>query len=254
MRKTRKILILVIVLIFIFWYFLFLNYSTPILVYHSFDESKIKDYPVVSPRVFSEQMRFIKKGGYKVISLKEYCRHLKEKNAQLRNTVIITFDDGLEDNMVAVEILKDFDFAATIFLIVDNIGKSGYLTKENIEWFLKNTKVNIGSHTLRHRYLPELDKDDLKKEIIDSKITLEKLFGVTVDTISYPVGGFNHKVLKIVEDAGYLCACTTNRGFDKKINRFQLRRIKITNKDLGFKLWIKLSGFYNFFKRVKKPF
>ncbi|MCM8820168.1 MAG: polysaccharide deacetylase family protein [Candidatus Omnitrophica bacterium] len=254
MRKILKFIIVIFVLIFTFWYFLFLNYSTPILMYHSLDESKIKDYPVVSTRVFLEQMKFIKKIGYKVISLTDYCRHLKEKNTQLRNAVVITFDDGLKDNMMAVNILKDFDFTATIFLIADRIGQNGYLTEENIKWFLKNTKINIGSHTLRHLYLPDLDVDELKDEILGSKIKLQKLFDTAVDTISYPAGGFNEKVLKIVEEAGYLCACTTNRSFSKKNNYFQLRRIKITNRDLGFKLWIKLSGFYNFFKIPRKPF
>jgi len=38
------------------------------------------------------------------------------------------------------------------------------------------------------------------------------------------------------------------------LDRFSLRRIKITDRDLGFRLWIKLTGFYNIFKKLKKPY
>ena len=86
------------------------------------------------------------------------------------------------------------------------------------------------------------------------KKNLEELFLKDIKTISYPVGGFDKRVLKEVENSDYLCGCTTNRGFSKKLDRFALRRIKITNRDLGLRLWAKLSGFYNIFKKVKKPY
>jgi hypothetical protein len=60
--------------------------------------------------------------------------------------------------------------------------------------------------------------------------------------------------LREVKEAGFLCACTTNRGYSGNVDRFALRRIKITNRDKGFSLWIKLSGFYDMFKKVRKPY
>ena len=252
MKKFRFILIF-FVLVLSFLFYLNLNYSTPILMYHSFDKNR-KNYASIDLDIFYKQMEYIKEKKYNVISLDEYCRFLIKNNRHPKKSVVITIDDGYKDNLKAIEILKKFDFPATIFLIVSKINKNGYLTEEDIKNFLKDTKITIGSHTLTHRYLPELNKKDLEKEISLSKKILEKKFPVDINTIAYPVGGFDKRVLEEVEKAGFLCACTTNRGFSNKLNLFAIRRIKITNKDLGFRLWIKLTGFYNIFKKLKKPY
>jgi peptidoglycan/xylan/chitin deacetylase (PgdA/CDA1 family) len=223
-------------------------------MYHSLDVSRLNEYAVVEPDIFRRQMEFLKKGGYKVIPLEEYCQALADKKDTPRGTVIITFDDGYLDNLEAIKILKKYDYSATIFLVNSRIGKKGFLSKEDIEFFLANTRVKIGSHTLSHAYLPDLDAGQIRKEIFESKKNLSKNFKQDIKSIAYPIGAFNEETLQIARDSDYLCACTTNRGFSKTLNRFALRRVKITNRDLGIRLWAKASGFYNIFKKVKKPF
>ncbi|UCC94391.1 MAG: polysaccharide deacetylase family protein [Candidatus Omnitrophota bacterium] len=244
--------------IFCLYVYLSTHYETPILMYHSFDAARVGKYAAVSPQIFRAQMKFIKKGGYNVISLDDYCKLFLEGKEISKKTVIITIDDGYKDNTQAIEILKEFDFPATIFLIVDKIGKTidgiGYLSKEDISGFLQKTQGRIGSHTLSEAYLPQLQDEELHPEIALSRMRLERLFGVSVATFSYTIGGFDERALTEVEKAGYLCACTTNRGFSKKLDRFALRRIKVTNRDLGIRLWAKLSGFYNVFRKPKKPY
>ena len=254
MRKRLVFLLIVIVLLGSAWIYLNQNYTTPILMYHSLDKDRIETYAAVDPVVFRQQMEFIKAGKYKVVPLSQYCRLLKSDKPIPRNLVIITFDDGYKDNLKAVEILKEFGYPATIFIIVGKIGEKGYLSKEDIVSILSDTEVSIGSHTLTHAYLPDQGKERVKREIFQSKKQLEEHFSKNIETISYPIGGFTKQVLKEVESAKYLCACATNRGFSKKLNRFALRRIKITNRNLGFRLWAKLSGFYNAFRKPKYPY
>lgn len=253
--KTLGLVILIFaVLVFSFWIYLCNSHTTPILMYHSLDKAKVGAYAAVDVAVFYRQMEFIKKGKYEVISLDEYCQRLREDKAIPWNTVVITFDDGYKDNLEGIRILNDFGFPATIFVIADKIGKEGYLRSEDIDDFIENTKVRIGSHGLDSSYLPEADNDKLKREIKGSKYELEKMFFQQVNTFAYPVGGFDQRALKEVDDAGYLCACTTNRGFSSKQDIYALRRIKISNRDLGMRLWAKLSGFYNVFRKVKNPY
>lgn len=223
-------------------------------MYHSLDAKRVKTYAAVAPETFYQQMKFIKDKGYQVIALDEYCQLLKDGKSIPRNSLVITFDDGYKDNLAAVEILKKFNYPVTFFIIVGKIGKEGYLSKDDIASFLRNENIKIGSHTLNEAYLPDFSGRELKEEILGSKKGLEELFGQEIKTISYTIGGFTKEVLDEVEKAGYLCGCTTNRGFSKKLNRFALRRIKITNRDLGIRLWVKLSGFYNIFKKPKKPY
>ena len=255
MNKKKVFFILTIITILFFsGIYVYTHRSVPILMYHSFDAQRIGEYAAVSPQTFKKQLEFMKEKGYQVISLSEYCRLLKTKEPIPHKAVVLTIDDGLRDTRAAIEMLNQFDFPATVFLIVDKIDKQDYLTQETIRWFLDNTRVSIGSHTLTHAYLPSLSEAQIKEEIYLSKQRLEKMFSYPVVTISYPIGGFNQSVLSEVEEAGYLCACATNRGFSRKLNIFALRRIKITERDLGFKLWAKLSGVYTVFKKVKYPY
>lgn len=256
MKKLSIFLLVVILLFGSFWVYLNQNYNTPILMYHSFDKAKVKTYAAVDPVVFRQQIEFIKAGEYRVIFLAEYCQLLKEGKSIPKNLVVITFDDGYKDNLKAIEVLKEFGYPATIFIIAKEIGRDGFLSREDIGSFLvdEEIRVSIGSHTLTHAYLPDQEKLAMKREIFQSKSLLEENFSQDVETFSYPIGGFTKEVLADVEEVGYLCACATNRGFSKQLNRFALRRIKITNRDLGFRLWAKLSGFYNAFRKLKKPY
>ena len=256
MKKIKVFVLLVVLIIGSFFIYINQNYATPILMYHSIDKSRVETYSSVSSTTFRKQMEFIKDHNYKVVSLFDYCSLLKEGKTIPRNLVVITFDDGYKDNFKAIEILEEFDFPMTVFLIVNEIGKDSFLRSESIVSFLgdEDMEIDIGSHTLTHAYLPDQNRTSIKKEIFESKKMLENRFSKNVETISYPIGGFDKEVLDDVEEAGYLCACATNRGFSRKIDRFALRRIKVTNRDLGFRMWAKLSGFYNAFRKPKNPY
>ncbi len=254
MKKILSyIFITLITVILIFFIVLGLNHQTPILMYHSLDKTRVETYAAVDLEIFKRQLDFIRKNQYQPITLSRYCQMLKNNKPISSKHIVITFDDGYQDNLEGIKLLNKQNMPATIFIIGKNIGQDGYLSKKQIKYFLKNSKVEIGSHTLTHRYLPDLTNPEIKTEVFQSKKYFEDLFNTKVETISYPIGGFDKRVLKTVKDSDYLCACTTNRGFSKKQDRFALRRIKISNDDLGIKLWAKISGFYNFFKRVKEP-
>lgn len=236
-----------------FWLYLWSHYEVPILMYHTLDASRVSDYAAVSAQHFYEQMAFIKKRGYRVISLEDYCRMVKNRQPYAHDLVVITFDDGFKDNVRAAEILQKFDFPATIFLVTDKIGTDFHLSAEDIRAILRNSRVGIGSHTLTHRSLYMLDGQTQRSEIAGSKEKLQAMFGHKITTITYPGGGYNNETIRLARDADYLCACTTNRGFSRTRELFALRRIKVTDRDTEFSLWAKLSGFYNLFRRLRKP-
>ena len=60
----------------------------------------------------------------------------------------------------------------------------------------------------------------------------------------------------MVKQAGYDSACTTNRG-DDRFNRdiYELKRVRFSDQDDRIDyLWMKLSGFYNLFRKAKNPY
>ncbi len=224
-------------------------YYPPILMYHSLDLDRTGT-PTISEAGFEYHLRYLKEHGYRVVPVEELVAEIKKGHIP-RRAVAITFDDGYKDNLKAVRLLKEYGFPATIFVIVGRIGEEGYLSVEDLRQIEAHTKVRIGSHTINHYVLYEAPDPEL--EIKGSKARLEKMLGHEVRTISYPVGGFNRKILRLVKEAGYCCAFTTNRGYSRGIDIYALRRIKMKDSDKGLHLWFKLSGYYDLFRRIRRP-
>lgn len=251
MRKFFLILFSTAIFLGVFCFFwLFPRYTVPILMYHSISYENGSFF--VTPENLAKQMEYINKKGYEVITLDELARSIKDKRRLKRNKVVITLDDGYEDNFIyAYPVFKKFGFAAVIFLPTDNIGRKGFLNWDQIRVMSKN-KISFGGHTRTHLYLGDVsDVKVLWDEIAGSKKVIEQEIGVPADYFCYPVGGFNARVKEIVRESGYKGACTTNRGPDRfNGDIYELGRVKVTNSDMTkpFAFWIKLSGYYNLFR------
>lgn len=238
-----------------FWCGISNKYVVPIVMYHHVGYAQKPDKNTVSPEIFESQIAFLKKNKYRVIPLGEVVMAIKEKRNLPKQSVVITFDDGYEDNYTnAFPILKQYGFPATIFVITDIIGTSGQLTIGQMKEML-NTGIEMASHTQGHPYLPEQSSERQKKEIFESKRVLQESLGIPVRHISYPSGGFNEQIKTFVKEAGYEGACTTNRGFARlNEDEYELKRIRLSNQDnKELFLWFKLSGYYNFFRKSVNP-
>lgn len=265
MPKAIKRLALSLIIVAIFltaFYYLWLSprYTVPVLMYH-----RISDGPneslFVKPDSFLRQMAYIKWRSYNVISLDKLVEGIKNGKKFKHNTVVITFDDGYEDNYIsAYPTLKSYGFSATIFLISNYIDKKeDFLKWQQIKGMLDGNKITFGGHTKNNVYLPDIKmKSKLKDEIADCKRDIEAKIGRRIDYFCYPTGGFTEEIKKIVQEAGYKGACTTNRGFGK-LNKdvYELKRIKIKGSDFvkdPLSFWAKLSGYYNLFRKGKRPY
>ncbi len=260
MDKVRKIFIILIVFIFFigscFLLWVSNNYVVPIMMYHNVDNTHYSEGNWITPENFERHMIYLKEHGYNVISLDELVTAIKEKQHISRKTVVITFDDGFENNYTnAYPILKQYGFPATMFIPSDLVNTKGRLTWEEIKEMAKHG-VDIGSHGRVGEYLPSFSKKRQRDEIFTSKRILEDKLGRKISYFAYPIGGFTQDIKKMLVSAGYKGACTTNRGFDKKnLDVFELNRIKFSNKDNSdIILWAKLSGYYNLFRGYRAPF
>jgi len=231
-------------------------YVVPILMYHHVDALAHDGTNSVLVKNFSRQMEFLHRRGYNVISLDDLVEGAKANKKFPRNSVVITFDDGYENNyLFAYSYLKKYNFPAIIFIAPTLIGEEEYLNWDEAREVLEN-KISFGGHSLTHQYLPDIkDEKELIEQIVGCKRLIEAELNEPVEFFCYPIGGFNEKIKKIVKDVGYKAACTTNRGFDK-FNRdlFELKRIKITDSDANLiHFWGKLSGYYNLFRKPRNP-
>ncbi len=224
-------------------------FETPVLMYHLVDYTHPNSKsPAVTPETFEAQMQFLKVHRYQVRPLVQVIVDLKAGKKIKPRTVCITFDDGTEDNFKnAFPVLKKLGLPATIFMITGNIGKPGWLTEKQLK-ILDESEVSIGSHTVTHAYLPQLAEQEIRRELTDSKLALESILGHPVTLFSYPAGGTTPEVRALVQTSGYEGAVTTNYGKIKH-DFYGLHRIKVSESNSLFNMWIKVSGLYHLGKK-----
>ncbi len=232
------------------------HYVVPIMTYHHVNNADPNRQDTVSPERFERHMAYLKKHHFNVLPLSTLVQIIKQGKPLPRQSVVITFDDGYEDNFqYAFPVLRKYGFPTTIFVITDIVNTEGYLTTTEMKEMLAQG-IEIGSHTRRHAYLPGILGKTLVEEVKGSKDWLEQELGVTINNFAYPAGGFNEEAKQLVQEAGYESACTTNRGYDR-FNRdvYELKRIRFSGQDdRSCYLWMKLTGFYNLFRKAKNPY
>ena len=259
-RKRLIVFIILCILIVSFINFVQARYVVPIIMYHSINSvvQKGSNLLVVSPDNFRRQMRFLKDRHYNVLPLEEVASIISHKKKAPPRTIVITFDDGYKDNYTyAFPILREYNFPATIFIIVNEIGAPSErrLSWDEIHTMQKSGLITFGSHTINHSNLAEVTSEEtLKNEILGSKNILEERLGMKVNTFSYPSGRFNAKSRSVVIDSGYKLAVVTNPGKmvpDDDI--FLIKRIRISNNCNNlFIFWVETSGYYNLMREYNR--
>jgi peptidoglycan/xylan/chitin deacetylase (PgdA/CDA1 family) len=166
----------------------------------------------------------------------------------------VTFDDGLEDFFtVALPELRQREIPSLMFVIADAAGKSfgpegsveRVMSIEQIR-SLPRDLVTIGSHTLTHPYLPEAKPADAARELLESRLKLERDLGWPVDTFSFPFGGFADWLLDLCREAGYRRIFTTVPGFafDGDPDAFVVGRVRVDPTDSLLEFRLKVAGAY----------
>lgn len=235
----------------------------PNIYYHKVikDESEAGRHGIyVTIKQFEAHLKYLKKKGFRTVSSEEALR-IKKENRTGRE-VIITFDDGYEDNYTnAFPLLKKYGFNAEIFLVAalesnewDRNGNeplSPMLKKEQI-LEMKEYGIRFGSHTLHHRDLTKCPASEMEDEIAGSKKLLEEKLGFNIDSIAYPYGNYNYDVIEAAKKAGYRFGYATDKGpLGMHEDLFRIRRITIfPNTDL-FHFARKVNGNY-VFKKIKE--
>lgn len=231
-----------------------LHWYPPILTYHRVHPNPAGDTPTLSPAAFDRQMALLAR-HWQPVPLATLAGWLERQGGLPPRAVAVTFDDGTEDTATqALPILARYGVPATVFMITENIGRTGFLTRDQL-LALRKGGVTIGSHTVRHAYLPSLAPDRMHQELIDSRRQLGDLLGRPPEFLSYPGGGYTPVIAHAAREAGYRAACTTNRGMLRMpIDPWALRRITAHPSATAWPgMALLCSGYYNAFRRLRAP-
>ncbi|MEO8453664.1 MAG: polysaccharide deacetylase family protein [Sphingomicrobium sp.] len=90
--------------------------------------------------------------------------------------------------------------------------------------------ISFGSHGLTHPSLPKLGPNEKLREISESRRRCAALAGSTPASFAYPFGERDNVSVRLVEEAGYVCACATGDAFvSSRSAIFALPRFNIGN-------------------------
>lgn len=201
--------------------------KVPILMYHSIAVHPLNTLQI-PPDSFAQQMQYLHTAGYNTITFEDLEDWESGKPIPVK-PVLITFDDGYEDNYTfAYPVLQQYGFKATIFLISGHIGPPRHLSWDQIAQMRQSGLIEFGAHTETHQDLTTLTSDQQTEEISGSKQAIEGHIGAPVIAFNYPSGRYNDAVVQETSDAGYKFAVTTDPGYASlDQNTLRLHRVRI---------------------------
>ncbi|OGW81135.1 MAG: hypothetical protein A3G33_10090 [Omnitrophica bacterium RIFCSPLOWO2_12_FULL_44_17] len=230
----------------------------PVLMYHYVvPEKQVGPTTLdVSTKNFEQQMWFLKRFGFRPITLERLYQIKTGKAKALGKEIVITFDDGNKSYAeYAMPILEKYEIPSANFIIWDALANDlyGSMNTETAKKIAKNPLVTFGSHTVEHSSLDQVDLQKAEKEIFESRTKLKREFQTRIDYFSYPVGAYTDAVMSLVQKAGYRLSFTTSIrnlcGHPETL--FNLPRIKIGRDDPLFVFWLKASGLADYTEKVK---
>lgn len=110
---------------------------------------------------------------------------------------------------------------------------------------MQEAGIRFGSHTVTHPILNTLDDEELERELVSSRLELEAKLGTRCNTLAFPNGTFDERVVAFAGKAGYRYACTQIFGRNGKgADPLRLRRISLGNVPVAV-VAAKLSGVFD---------
>jgi len=203
----------------------------PVLLYHhvSNDYSDLPELTVGTAE-FEQQIRMLHQAGFQTISPESFLAYMQGEPVELPDKpVLITFDDGYEDNYSnAFPVLRKYGFTAVIFMVGINFDRDKRLSTKQVREMTEHG-VTVGGHSMTHPDLTSLTGRELAREVVGSKRKAERATGKEAAFFAYPCGFYDVAVWQAVETAGYQAAFTVLTGLNKagRDNVYLLRRIPI---------------------------
>ena len=234
--------------------------KVPIMMYHGIREKTSNSTGTVggnvdkdgynrTPEAFRKDLEFYYEKGYRMIRLDDYING-KVDVEYGKSPIILTFDDGNEDNIKvtglddkgniiidknsAVGILEEFkknhpdaNVTATFFVNAGMFNQSEY-NEKILKWMVENN-YDIGNHTQTHLDIKKSSADKVQKEIVYVYEELEKIIpGKYVKIIALPFGSpyskthdnFKYVLSSTYNDKTYETEAALRVGWEPEVSCF----------------------------------
>ena len=207
------------------------------IMYHRFNESK---YPSTNIQmdIFKEHIEIIKKSGFDFYNPRDFINDFDTPKKNKK--ILITIDDGFESFYSnAWPYLKDNEIPFILFVSTEPVGKSGYMSWEQVKEINNTNFAMIGHHSHTHDYLIDKTDEEFLEDINLANEIFIKQIGYIPKLFSYPFGEYS-KFQKDYISQNFNFAFGQHSGvIDVNKEKFELPRFPI-NENYG-----KLKRFKN---------
>lgn len=176
-----------------------MNSPIPILLYHRIDGSG--DVQATSPSNFAAQLQCLHQGGWTSLAAAEFSAIMRGKARAVRNSFLITFDDGYESILTsAVEVLRKLNFSALCFIATNlieleektpalintpELSRSLFLSWSQVRELQSSGFIDCQSHSHTHHQFSNFTLAEIEQDL-----------GLSVDILAYqlrlPRGHLSH--------------------------------------------------------------
>ncbi|MCE7080671.1 polysaccharide deacetylase family protein [Streptomyces sp. ST2-7A] len=200
---------------------------------------------IVTPARLDHQLALLRRCGLRGVSIAELlAAHAAGRSVGL---VGLSFDDGYADFAEhALPLLRRHGCTASLYVLPGLFGADNRWDPEGPRKPLLDAEgvracagagVEIGSHGLLHRSLPDLDADELRREVRGSREALRATTGSAPAGFCYPYGAVGPREVAAVRAAGYDYACAIDPG--PLTGRYALPRVHVGERDGAPRLALK---------------
>lgn len=225
-----------------------------VLCYHGVSE-KWASPLCVTPNRLRTHLNMLTSKGYSTINFTEAATGRPEGRR-----VAITFDDGYRSvHGLARPVLEEFSMTATVFVPTAYIGQQSPMSWPGIDEDARGdhaaelepmnwTEVReliaagweIGSHSVTHPDLTELDDAQLQHELTTSRKKCEEELGIPCKSIAFPYGAVDSRVVAATRTAGYEAGAALMYS-EAPESALALRRVGLHQPDSSFSFSLKTS-------------
>jgi peptidoglycan/xylan/chitin deacetylase (PgdA/CDA1 family) len=227
-----------------------------ILCYHAVD-SAWHSHLSISEELFVSHMAALEKRGYVGLTFVD-AERLRAADALPKRSVVVTFDDGYATTMIRCKRFLDaVGFPATVFVVTSFVESGKPMCWPGVEKWTERTPLEmqplnwpalvglveagweVGSHTVSHPLLTELEDESLGEQLAASRLRIIEELGAC-ETIAYPYGVADERVAIAAAGAGYIAGCTLKPAH-RVDEPYRRPRVGLFSHDRGLRQWAKLS-------------
>ena len=161
---------------------------------------------------FERQVAALDREGYRAVTIGRVWQAWRGEASLPRRPVVLSFDDGYRSHYrAALPALRARSWPGVLNLQVDRLGVAGGLTRAQVrEMLAAGWELDSASSTGPD--LTAVGRPRLRRELVDSRKAIERVFGVTPNFFCFPGGRVDDRAKAAVRAAGYLAATTTRPG------------------------------------------